>query len=237
MNTLKYLWGLFKAFPRKVVSFFVSTQIENVVGLLLTGYIARGFLNHLNGMQKDSLGLGPALTLLLLSLVLTVASKTADLYCSVTVERYSMALLCLNIMEHLFRRPGGLPLPTDRRKARPISEGQCLNTLSNDTVSVPGMYNFLFEVAGMCLSGVTAFWIMYSINAFITLVVFVPLALVFVALNLLQRRVTPLAEKARRSAGEVSSMLSDMFNNVQTIKTSAARSTSSRNSAAATSAA
>ncbi|HOX19115.1 MAG TPA: ABC transporter ATP-binding protein, partial [Spirochaetales bacterium] len=49
-----------------------------------------------------------------------------------------------------------------------------------------------------------------------------PLALVFVLVSRLSKRVEPLSEKARHSAGEVSSILSDVFNNVQTIKTSAA---------------
>jgi len=220
MNSFKYLWGLFKAFPRKVAAFFVSVQVNNIVALLFTGYIARGFLNHLSG--QPGFGLGAALSLLALSLILAVASQVATIYGSVTVERHSMALLSLNIMERLFKRPGGLPLPDDRRKGRPLSEGQCLNTLSNDTVNVPSLYFFLFDSVGMCLSGIVAFSVMYSINAYVTLVVLVPLAGVFMAVNLLQRKVEPLAEQARRTAGEVSSMLSDMFNNVQTIKTQAA---------------
>lgn len=222
MNSFKYLWGLFKAFPRKVAAFFVSVQVNNVVVLLFTGYIARGFLNHLSG--EPGFGLGAALALLALSVVLTVGSLAMNMFTSVSVERHSMALLCLNIMERLFRRPGGLPLPDDRRKARPLSEGQCLNTLSNDTINVPSLFFLLFDSVGMCLSGATAFFIMYSIDAFVTLVVLLPLAAVFVAVNLLQRKVEPLAEQARRAAGEVSSMLSDMFNNVQTIKTQAAES-------------
>ena len=220
MNSFRYLRGLFRAFPRKVGAFFLSVQVNNVVALLFTGYIARGFLNHLSG--EPGFSLGPALALLALSIVLTVGSLAMNMFTSVSVERHSMALLSLNIMERLFRRPGGLPLPDDRRKARPLSEGQCLNTLSNDTVNVPSLFFFLFDSVGMCLSGVVAFSIMYSINAYVTLVVLVPLALVFVAVNLLQRKVEPLAEQARRTAGEVSSMLSDMFNNVQTIKTQAA---------------
>lgn len=220
MNSFRYLLGLFKAFPRKVAAFFAASQVNNIVGFLFAGYIARGFLNHLSG--QPGLDLGAALALLFLSLVLAVASQVANIYGSVTVERHSMALLSLNIMERLFRRPGGLALPEDRRKGRPLSEGQCLNTLSNDTVSVPALYNFLFDSLGMFLSGIVAFCVMYSIDAFVTLVVLLPLAGVFVVVNLLQRRVEPLAEQARRTAGEVSSMLSDMFNNVQTIKTQAA---------------
>ena len=222
MNTFKYLFRLFKTFSRQVAAFFLALQTEYAVMILLSGYIARGFINHLNGIPKDSLDLRAALLLLLLSLVLTLVCQAAAMYSSITVARHSMALICLNIMERLFKRPGGLPLPEDRRKGRPISEGQCLNTLSTDTITVPSMFDFVFEMTGMCLSGIAAFWIMYSINAFVTLVVFLPLAALFAVLNLFQKKIEPLAEKARRSAGEVSSMLSDMFSNVQTIKTSAA---------------
>jgi ATP-binding cassette subfamily B protein len=222
MNSFKYLWGLFRAFPRKVAAFFLASQVNNVVGFLFTGYIARGFLNHLSGQADHGLDLGAALSLLALSLLLAVASQVATIYGSVTVERHSMALLSLNIMERLFRRPGGLSLPDDRRKGRPLSEGQCLNTLGNDTVSVPALYNFLFDSLGMLVSGIAAFIIMYSIDSFVTLVVLLPLAGVFLAVNLLQRRMEPLAEQSRRTSGEVSSMLADMFSNVQTIKTQAA---------------
>ena len=222
MNSFKYLWGLLRAFPRKVAAFFLASQVNNVVAFLFTGYIARGFLNHLSGRADHGLDLGAALALLALSLLLAVASQVANIYGSVTVERHSMALLSLNIMERLFRRPGGLALPDDRRKGRPLSEGQCLNTLGNDTINVPALYNYLFDSLGMLVSGIAAFVIMYSIDSFVTLVVLLPLAGVFMAVNLLQRRMEPLAEQSRRTAGEVSSMLADMFSNVQTIKTQAA---------------
>ncbi len=222
MKLLQYLFRLAQAFPRHVALYFAACQIDYAVAILLGGYVARGFLNHLSGAVKDSLDLRAALSLLAVSLVLTVATQAVSMYSSITVMRQSMSLICLNIMERIFKRPGGLALPEDKGKRRPISEGQCLNTLSNDTMTVPGMFNFLFNMSAICLAGIVAFWIMYSIQPFVTLVVFLPLAGLFVTINALSKKIEPLAKKARRSAGEVSSMLSDMFNCVQTVKTSAA---------------
>ena len=102
-------------------------------------------------------------------------------------------------MERIFKRPGGLPLPEDKRKGRPTSEGQCLNTLSQDTVTLPSMFNFLFNMTGISLSGLIAFFIMFSINRFVTLIVFLPLALLFVVLNLLRKKV----ETPRREGSQV----------------------------------
>ena len=69
MNTFKYLFRLFRAFPQYVSALFVSTQLEYMVSILLGGYIARGVLNNLNGIEEGSIGIGLALLLLLLSLL------------------------------------------------------------------------------------------------------------------------------------------------------------------------
>ncbi|MBP7263424.1 MAG: ABC transporter ATP-binding protein [Spirochaetia bacterium] len=224
MNTLKYLYGLLKSFPALVASFFASMQASNIVVFLSGGYLARAFINYLNGDPGPSFGLGAALALLTIAEMFRVAGMATNMYTSIRVSRFSMALLSLNIMERILKRPGGLPLPLDRKKGRPLSEGQCLNTLSTDTLKIPGMFHFLFEMASMLASGVVAFWIMMSINPAVTLTVYIPLALVFWLINMLRKRVEPLADKARRSAGEVSSLIGDMFNCVQTVKTMGAES-------------
>ncbi len=221
MNTIRYLLGLFRAFPGTVASYFMSSQLGNIVAYLSGGYIARGFLNHLNGAPGPAFDLGPALVLLGLAQMVQLGTHVGWMYGSVRVSRFSMAMMSLNIMDRVLKRPGGLPLPVDRKKGRPLSEGQCLNTLSNDTIQLPGMFDFLFEVLSMLVSGVVAFWIMLRINSFVTLVVYLPLAFAFWLLNLLRKKVQPLADKARRSSGEVSTMIADMFNCIQTVKTSA----------------
>ncbi|MBU0935483.1 MAG: ABC transporter ATP-binding protein/permease [Spirochaetes bacterium] len=222
MNTLSYHRKLLRSFPGAVTALFASTQLEIVVSSLSAGYIMRGYINHLNGLEINAFGIQLALLLLVAVYLVSVAGVGNWMYWNIRLQRHGMALICLNIMERIFKRPGALPLPDDTQKGRPISEGQCLNTLSHDTMTIPGMISFLFEMLGLCTSGLIAFWIMLRISAPITLLVFFPLAAIFLLLNRLRSRIEPLEEKARRSAGEVSTMIADMFNCIQTVKTSAA---------------
>jgi len=180
----------------------------------LPALAAREVLDTLTG--KSTLGLNlPTLLGLVLAAGLSrvVASQSAAL--ADGFQRFILpSLLRRNVIASVLRQPGAQALPT--------SVGEAINRLRDDSWDAFTALEWLPEFAGMLAHGLVAFAILSYINLRITLIVFVPMLAVVVIMQWAQRRLVTLYEQSRKSTGDTSGLLGEMFEAVQAIQVSGA---------------
>ena len=161
----------------------------------------------------------------LIALLVGVALARVVILVSATWAHASMsylyaALLKVNVLTHLTRRPGAL--------TPPFALGDLVSRLGQDTWQVAAYLNFsLLEMIGFFTAGVAIYW-MARIDPWITLVALTPL----VAAALITHRATAHLEELQRvkrgADGAVSTFLGEVFGAVQAVQVAGAASNATR---------
>jgi len=180
----------------------------------MIGLITRAFFNTLTGDAPAAIGPWGLIALLAAVAVARVAAIFGD----VTVYFMFMytvgALLRKNLFEHILKRPGA--------RAVPGSPGEAITCFRDDVNEVA---NFMAEsliLTGFGLFAVVAVVVMLGINARITLLAFMPLALVVVAVNAAAKNIEKYRQASREAAGRVTDLLGEIFGAAQAVKVATA---------------
>ena len=123
-------------------------------------------------------------------------------------------LLQRNALAHLMGLRGDRGLPA--------SPGEAVTRFRDDADSVGG---FLAEAKFMATNfafSAIAFFIMFRISPFITLVGFVPLLVVLVVVHVAKARIERTRRRSREAAGDVTGFVGEMFGSVEAIKVAGA---------------
>jgi ATP-binding cassette subfamily B protein len=119
-------------------------------------------------------------------------------------------LLRKNLLTHIFNRPGA--------RALPDTSGEAISRFRGDVDEMPMFISSLPFMVGEFLFSVMAVYVMVQIDPRITLVVFAPLVLVVVIVNVALTRIGTYREASREATGHVTGFIGEMFGNVQAIK-------------------
>ncbi len=119
-------------------------------------------------------------------------------------------LLRKNLLTHIFNRPGA--------RALPDTSGEAISRFRGDVDEMPMFISSLPFMVGEFLFSVMAVYVMVQIDPRITLVVFAPLVLVMVIVNVALTRIGTYREASREATGHVTGFIGEMFGNVQAIK-------------------
>ncbi|MGA1196111.1 MAG: ATP-binding cassette domain-containing protein [Candidatus Latescibacterota bacterium] len=119
-------------------------------------------------------------------------------------------LLRKNLLTHIFNRPGA--------RALPDTSGEAISRFRGDVDEMPMFISSLPFMVGEFLFSVMAVYVMVQIDPSITLVVFAPLVLVVVIVNVALTRIGTYREASREATGHVTGFIGEMFGNVQAIK-------------------
>jgi ATP-binding cassette subfamily B protein len=212
--TWRYLWRLITFRPWLYLWMGASRMVIFGVSIQAGGLIIRLFFDKLTG--KAPLAPEPwALGALIVGIGLGRAAFIFGDIAADTLMRFNLrALLRRNIFERILDRPGARPVPE--------STGEAINRLRGD---VDEVVNFLAQapfLVGQGLLTVLAVVVMMGINARITLIVFLPLVVVIVAVNLAAKALIRYYEASRITAGYVSSFIGEMFGAAQAIQVASA---------------
>lgn len=177
---------------------------------LLAGLIARAFFDTLTGQAHVSIGT----TGLILLLVALAVSRVALMLSAGLVEilmRFTMSgLLRLNLLRHILKRPGA--------RALPYSIGETISRFRDDAYEAEDAVDWSDEIAGQGLLAVVAFVVLLRIDAFMTLVIILPL----VVAALITRRASAVLERYRAASSQATSQVTgaigDILAAVQTIQ-------------------
>jgi ATP-binding cassette, subfamily B, bacterial len=217
LPTWKLLWHLMCYTPKlySIDSFF-WILFMSLPGI--TGLIIRAFFDALAGHSS----LGFPLWGLIVLLVVTDLGYLAILFIcrfTKTQHRFTIrALLQRNLLFNLLSHPGALPLMTSTEAAPTVSSGEAISYFRDDADQVQDHIATISEVIGAGVLAFGALALLLSINARMTLLAFLPLALMVVMVEQAQKRIKQYRQASRQATEQVTGLIGEMFSAVQAIK-------------------
>lgn len=194
-----------------------------IMGLpAVPGLIIHEFFDTLTG--SSTLGLSPwAIIALLLAtelgrLVVLFAGRFTK-----TQHRFTMSsLLRRNILEQILNRPGAMPLTASASAVQIVSPGEVISYFRDDAEQIENNVALTSEVMGAGLFALASLAILLSINARITLFVFLPLVFMVVVVQQAQTQIKRYRKASRIATQQVTGIVGEMFSSTQAIKVAGA---------------
>lgn len=209
MNPWTYGWKLVRARP---IMFALSLLLWMAFfGMPLAfGLISGALFDTLTGSAPAQIGLWGLLALLVASEGLRIAFFFGGVWVWVSFWILTEAMLRANMLRWIVRGPGSRVLPD--------TPGEVVNRFRDDTEEILMFLDNWIDATGQILFSFIALVIMLRIDPLITMVVFVPLALIVVLTQRLSARIRSYRSASRESTGRVTSFIGEMFGAVQAIK-------------------
>ncbi len=214
LKTYRYIFRLIRFRPWLYVALGILETLFFGVFPQLVAWITRTFFDTLTGDAQASVGVWGLIALLVVTAFARVAAIFGDVAVYFTFMYTVAALLRKNLFEHILRRPGA--------RAVPGSPGEAISRFRDDVNEIA---NFMAEsliLLGFGFFALVALVVMLRINVRITLIVFLPLAIVVVAANVAMKRVETYRQASREATGRVTDFLGEIFGAVQAVKVAVA---------------
>jgi len=213
MKTWQSLWRIMRYRPWLYV----------LEGLLLTlftfsrvafGVIVQDFFNLLPTQPHLSFTLWALMVILALVAILRVGVILGETLTETYSDFMHKTLLQRNILDYILQRPGAQSLA--------CSPGEALNILRDDALNVENLLQDLLWVIGFALFSLVAFVQLLRVDARLTLLVFVPLALVVAIVQSLSSRIQKYRVASRQATGRVTGAIGEIFGAAQAIQVAGA---------------
>jgi ATP-binding cassette subfamily B protein len=184
------------------------------VAPVLPGLVAREILDTLTGSAQLGLSVWALIGLLVAvalgRAVLILGGALADI-----PHRFSMsALLRRNLLERILELPGA--------RALPESTGEALSRFRDDAEQAEDAISWTLDTIGTALFAIVAVGILLSINARITLLVFLPLAGVVAIAHVAATRLEQYRKSSRAATGRVTGAIGEIFGAAQAVQVAGA---------------
>lgn len=213
MKTYRFLWKMIRYRPWL---YTLNAILWTLIHLtpLIPGLIIQRFFNVF-GSETGSTSL---VSMLITLMIATAIGRGVLFMGGVYVDqlhRFTMsALLRRNIMAAILEQPGA--------SAMKHTPGDALSRLREDAQYAEDAISWTLDIIGMGSFAIISIGILLSINARITMFVFVPLIGVIAASQVAATRIYRLRKASREATGKVTSAISEMFDAVQSIKVTGA---------------
>lgn len=181
------------------------------------GIFIREFFNNLTEETSSLLSVWSWIALFVaIGFVRIVAIFTGRI--TKTQHRFTISSLVRhNLLRGLMQRPGAEPL-IDRKDKSPISPGAVISFFRDDTNQLENNVVFTNEIFGEAVFAIASLVLLLSVNARITLLVFLPLILIAIILQRIGDRLKLYRRASRHATQQVTSTIGEMFSAVQAIK-------------------
>ena len=126
------------------------------------------------------------------------------------------ALMRHNLLRRILQRPGAAPLPAGS------SPGEAISRLRDDLEHIGEFVAWTADPVGQALSVSIALVTLLRIDPVITALAFLPLVLILIFVNAMNRRIQLYRKANQESIGTVTGLLGDLFGAVQAIKVTGA---------------
>ncbi|MFO7633160.1 MAG: ABC transporter ATP-binding protein [Caldilinea sp.] len=209
MNTWWFVWRLIRYAPGLFLAQSLL-QIFFLVARVAPGLIERAIFDTITGAAPATASVTTLIALYVSIGLARMVAAYGETWAGRTFRYRIGALLRRNLMAAHLRRPGAA--------APPVSPGEAVNRYRDDVAEVADFPLWLPDVVGNVLSFVIAVAIMARINLTITLFVFLPLLVAFVAGRTAWGRYLTYSHRAGRSADRVVGFLDEIFGAVQAVK-------------------
>ncbi len=185
---------------------------------LLPGLVLRQLFDTLAaGPQAAASAVQTIRILVLLLVAIAVARVSVILLASLaenTLHFFVNTLLQRNMMAHVLGRPGA--------QALPYSAGEALSRFRDDVYAVSGFLSWTIDPVGQAVALTVGVIVLAQINLWITLAIFVPLAVVIIVLNQATQRIQKYRRATQQSIGNVTGLLGELFGAITSIKVASA---------------
>ncbi len=213
MKGWQFFWGLIRFRPWLYILNCFSIIMVMLFDMIL-GFVARDFFNQLSAVPQVDIQFWWLAALVLGSAL----GRITFLYgCQLTNAPFmftNSALLQKNIFTRILELPGA--------RALPASSGEAISRLRDD-VDENSMFLMGFnDLIAFTVFASFAFVVMFTINRWITLAVFVPLLLVTLIVNTVGQRIRRQRRESREAMGDVTGFLGELFGAVQAIQVASA---------------
>lgn len=214
MNMRKAFWHII-TFSPWLYLLNVFFQLFRSVFLLLPGLIVSWIFNVITTNKP----VGWDLWTLGALLVGAAAARVTALLCSVAVDatcsEYSNTLIRRNVFAHLISHPA--------TQAHLYAPGELISRLNTDTSTITETLAYTNILLGATIQALVAVTIMLTINPLMTLVIFVPLVSSSVLMKRMGTKIQKYHRESRKTAGEVSAFIGEVFSTTQAIQLSNAQ--------------
>ena len=209
MNTTKAFWKLV-TFSPWLYTINVILQLFRSLIPLLPGLIVFQIFNILATRQPVGWNLWTLSALLVGAATSRVAAMLCATAADTTCNEYGKALMRQNIIGQMLTKLGAQTLP--------YSSGELISRFDADTNTLSEGLIYTSMTVGTTVGALAALLIMTVINPLITLVLLAPLVATSVLINLLSTRIQHYHRESRKTAGEVSSFIGEVFTTTQAIQ-------------------
>src|SRR5581483_2660803 len=194
-----FIWRLLCYRPWFYLSLGLSYIIFLYLFPLIPGLIERQIFNSLTQSASAATSIWSFVALLIAVAVGRFLGISVGQFAESTLNAIFMALLQRNLFERILQRPGA--------RALPASTGEAISRFRNDVKNVGTFATWLSDPVGQVCSLIVALIILIRISPLITLLVFIPMLTVIVAVNSLKKAI-----------GSVNGLLGDVFGAAMMIK-------------------
>jgi ATP-binding cassette, subfamily B, bacterial len=181
---------------------------------LVPGLIARSFFDALTGAAVMPGGISGIILILVVLALGQAALWLIAGYVEIMFRFLASALLRRNLLWHILNRPGALALP--------YSIGETISRFRDDVDVAEDSLDWTDEIIGQGVIALIAVAILLSINAGMTLAVFVPLILVIAVAQRFSAALGRYRAASSQATSEVAGVLGDMLTAVETVRAAGA---------------
>jgi ATP-binding cassette, subfamily B, bacterial len=211
MNFRKLLWQLVCYRP---ISYACKPFLMLVCysERIIFGLTIQAFFNAL------PIQIRPSLFLLFLPWLIAVTARLLVAYITtygnVRFEFATRALLQRNLLQRILEWPG--------TRAVPGSIGEAISHFRDDTGIIVTLLNGYGNIFALCMYTLAVFVILFRVQAFITLLVFIPLCCILVLAYRTQKGLVKYRTASRSATSNVTGIIGEIFTAVQAIQVAGA---------------
>ncbi len=208
MTTYQYMWGMIRFRPwLYALNALLWTAIYTAP--MIPGLLLRQFFDTLTNEESARFGVATLVALVLAQgvarIFLNMSGMVADAY-----FRFNMStLLRRNVLERILERPGA--------RAIPGSPGEAISRFRDDGQYAEDCVDWTLDLMGSAVFAAVVIAILMTVDAWITMTVFLPMVLVVGAAQVLSGRMENYRRASRRATGEVTSAIGEAFAGVQAV--------------------
>jgi ATP-binding cassette subfamily B protein len=174
------------------------------------GLVTRAFFDVLTGSASVGLDVTTVIALFVAVEVINMLVRSGLDYGWGSFLPASAALLRRNLLRELLDAHGARGLID--------SPGEAMSRFRDDANEIADAVDGLIDLIGRSWFAAAAMFVMYQIDATITLLVFVPLGILVAVVDRLGERTAGLRRASREAVGRVTGFLGELFGTVQAIK-------------------
>jgi ATP-binding cassette subfamily B protein len=214
LKTYQYIWQLIRFRPWLYLVLGIFETLFFGVFPQVVGWITYTFFNTLTGDAQAGLGVPALIALLVATAIARVVAIFGDVAVYFTFQYNVAALLRKNLFEHILKRPGA--------RAVPESPGEAISRFRDDVDEISHFMAESLILVGFGFFALVAVVVMMRINPRITLIVFLPLAIVVLIANLAMRYTEKYYEAMRQAGANVTDFIGEIFGAAQAVQVATA---------------